>query len=123
METLKKIQFISQTHFTEIIDLLNIKYYLFKFLKLFKIQGGLFYEIDSKYLDYHLNFFLNYLEIDDFALLINKNTSFVEELVNSYLEQSFGNAIFTKLIYFFTIPAFDLNLRRFLILLNSFNFL
>ena len=119
-ETLKRIKDISSQKYEEIVILLNPKLFFLKFLKLFKCEGGLFWEIDQKKLEEFVDFAIKMLDLKEFAGFINKNRSFIEEIANSFCEQSFGNAVFSKILYFFTRSCFDTKIRRsFLIFLKK----
>lgn len=102
---------ILQNNSKEALKILNPIFYFLKILKIFKIEGALFLDV-IEVLEKTLQILTNILDIKDFSFVINDIIGFVEELVNSYLEQSYGNKIFTKLIYFFTIPHFDNKIRK-----------
>ena len=94
------------------LNLLNPKLYLIKFTKVFICEGGLFLEFDQKKLENFLIFLFSLMNLKDLSDFLHKNAHIVEEIVNSYLEQSFGNHIFTKFVHYFTQPCFDHKTRR-----------
>lgn len=80
-------------------------------MKLFTMEGALFLDITPESLNQTLEFLIRMLDIKVFSAIINKIPSFVEQIVNSFLEQSYGNKIFAKLVYFFTIDYFQTKIR------------
>ena len=53
------------------------------------------------------------MDILKISRILNEKLEFIEEIINSYLEQSFGNLEFTKLLYFIAMmPNIDIKLKR-----------
>ena len=76
--------------YEQTLDLLNPKLYLIKFTKVFICEGGLFLEFDQKKLENFLIVLFSLMNLKDLSDFLHKNAHMVEEIGNSYLEQSFG---------------------------------
>jgi len=111
-DILQQIKPISNEIYEKTLEFLNPKLYFLKLSKLFLCEGGLFFEIDQQRLENTLKQLILLLDLKDLAFFLNKNPHILEEIINSYLEQSFGNSLFTKFLYFFVNPLFDLKIRK-----------
>lgn len=80
---------------------------------MFTTFGSLFYDCDENILDEYLTSIFNNLNISELVEYINNRFSLVEELVNSYLEQSFGSKIFSKILFVFSAGKFEKKIKKF----------
>lgn len=111
MRILQDFEKKSHENFYQTCKFLDPNIFFIKYTKIFTMEGALFLDIDQETLNHNLEFLIKMVDIKLFSAIINKIPSYIEKLVNSFLEQSYGNKIFTKLIYFFTVDFFQTKIR------------
>ena len=91
----------------DLIFALNPLVYFLKLLKLFKSDECFFLNVLDNELFCHMQNIFSILKISEIQKFFNKNFYLFEELSNAFLSNSYGNKVFTKLMFIFTIDGFE----------------
>jgi hypothetical protein len=91
----------------ELIEMFNPLVYFLRMLKLFKSDECLFLNIQEALLNENLDKLFSILKASEIQTFFNKNYYLFEELLQAFLMNSYGNKIFTKLLFIFTMEGFE----------------